>query len=159
MADKLELLFQRRDKERAQKAGSVAVVKGKQLEWETNRQGKMRWYLHPDITTTAIRSLLVFIQEIPAGSRSGKERHQGGRVHYILEGKGYTIIDGKKHEWEAGDAMVLPVKPDGVEFQHFNADPGNPARFIAAEPNLYDALGVDMGSGFEQLEDCPEYKK
>ena len=158
MADRLEELFQRRDKERSQKAASIAVVKGKQLQWETNKQGRMRWYLHPNITNTAIRSLLVFIQEIPAGSRSGKEKHQGGRVHYILEGKGYTMIDDKKYEWEAGDALVLPVKPDGVTFQHFNADPGNPVRFIAAEPNLYDALGVDMGSGFEQLENCPEYK-
>lgn len=158
MADRLEELFQRRDRERSQKANSIAVVKGKQLPWEVNRQGKMRWYLHPNIDTTAIRSLLVFIQEIPPGSRSGKEKHQGGRVHYILEGKGYTIIDGTKHEWEAGDAMVLPVKPDGVTFQHFNADPEKPVRFIAAEPNLFDALGVDMGSGFEQLENAPEFK-
>lgn len=158
MADRLEELFQRRDRERSQKANSIAVVKGKQLPWEVNRQGKMRWYLHPNIDTTAIRSLLVFIQEIPPGSRSGKEKHQGGRVHYILEGKGYTIIDGTKHEWEAGDAMVLPVKPDGVTFQHFNADPEKTVRFIAAEPNLFDALGVDMGSGFEQLENAPEFK-
>ncbi|MDP2727826.1 MAG: cupin domain-containing protein [Dehalococcoidia bacterium] len=159
MTDRLEELFQRRDKERAQKAGSIAVVKGAKLPWETNRQGKMRWYLHPGIENTVIRSLLVFIQEIPPGSRSGKEKHQGGRIHFILEGKGYTILDGVKHEWEAGDAVVLPVKPDGVTFQHFNADPANPVRFIAAEPNLYDALGVDMGSGFEQLEDAPEYKR
>ncbi|MDP2937131.1 MAG: cupin domain-containing protein [Dehalococcoidia bacterium] len=158
MADRLEELFQRRDRERSQKANSIAVVKGKQLPWEVNRQGKMRWYLHPNIDTTAIRSLLVFIQEIPPGSRSGKEKHQGGRVHYILEGKGYTIIDGTKHEWEAGDAMVLPVKPDGVTFQHFNADSEKTVRFIAAEPNLFDALGVDMGSGFEQLENAPEFK-
>lgn len=158
MADRLEELFQRRDKERAQKASSVAVVKGKQLPWETNRQGRMRWYLHPNIENTAIRSLLVFVQEIAPGSRSGKQKHQGGRIHYILEGKGYTVINGVKHEWEAGDAVVLPVKPDGVAFQHFNADPANPVRFIAAEPNLFDALGVDMGSGFDQLENAPEYR-
>src|SRR3990172_288471 len=106
MADLLDNLFERRDRERELKAKSIAVVKGKQLPWETNRQGKMRWYLHPAIDSTAIRSLLVFIQEIPAGSRSGKEKHQGGRVHYILEGKGYTIIDDKKYEWEAGDAQI-----------------------------------------------------
>src|SRR3972149_6617066 len=93
MADRLEELFQRRDKERSQKAASIAVVKGKQLQWETNKQGKMRWYLHPNIDTTAIRSLLVFIQEIPAGSRSGKERHQGGRIHYILAGNGFEQLE------------------------------------------------------------------
>ena len=157
MTDRLEELFERRDRERSLKEKQTAVVEGEKLSWESNRQGKMRWYLHPNLATPCIRSLLVFVQEIPPGSRSGKERHQGGRVHYILEGKGFTVIDGSRYDWEAGDVMVLPVKQEGVEFQHFNVDPGSPARFIAAEPNFFDALGVDMGSGFEQLEKCPEY--
>jgi gentisate 1,2-dioxygenase len=159
MADRLEELFQKRDEQRERMKNAVAVVKFKELPWEINRQGKMRWYLHPSIKNTAIQSLIVFQQEIPPGSRSGKQHHQGGRIHYIIEGKGYTVIDGKRYDWEAGDAVVLPVKPDGVDFQHFNADPANPVRFIAAEPNFTDPLGVDMGAGFEQLEDCPEYKK
>ena len=29
---------------------------------------------------------------------------------------------------------------------------------VAAMPNFFDIFGVDMGSGFEQLEACPEYQ-
>jgi hypothetical protein len=54
--------------------------------------------------------------------------------------------------------VFLPVLPNGVEYQHFNSDPETPAVFIAAEENAFDALGVDMGSGFEQLEDSPDYE-
>jgi gentisate 1,2-dioxygenase len=101
---------------------------------------------------------MVWVQEIPAGSRSGKQKHQGGRVHYVLEGKGYTVVDGVRHEWEKGDVVLLPIKPDGVVFQHFNADTNNRVRLVAAEPNWTDALGVDLGASFEQLEDSPDYK-
>ena len=90
-------------------------------------------------------------QEIPPLSHTGKQRLQGGLVHYILEGRGYTVLNGVKHEWEAGDCVVFPILPNGVEYQHFNSDPERVVRFIAAQPNLFDLVGVDMGCGFEQL--------
>ncbi len=51
----------------------------------------------------------------------------------------------------------LPLRPDGIVYQHFNTDPAQRVRFIACEPNHLDSLGVDRGSGFEQLEVAPEY--
>ena len=54
--------------------------------------------------------------------------------------------------------MVLPVKPHGITYQHLNSSATAPVRFIAGMPNWTDALGVDLGSGWEQLEDAPEYR-
>ncbi|HLC25175.1 MAG TPA: cupin domain-containing protein [bacterium] len=156
--DRLEELFAQRDQWRGLLRKAISLVEGKKLKWEINRQGKMRWYLHPNITNTSLRSLLVFMQEIPPGSRSGKQKHQGGIVHFVLKGRGYTVVNGKRHDWEAGDTISLPVFPDGIEYQHFNSDPGAPVVFIAAQASLGDPLGVDMGSGLEQIENCPEYK-
>jgi len=51
----------------------------------------------------------------------------------------------------------LPLRADGIVVQHFNTDPHKPARFVAAEPNWLECTTVDRGSGFEQLEDAPEY--
>lgn len=154
----LQELFKRRDAERERMKKTIKVVKGKNLLPETNAMGIYKWYLHPDIETAAIRTILFWTQEIPPGSHSGKQKHQGGRVHYVKEGKGYTVVDGVKHEWEKGDLILIPIKPNGVVFQHFNTDTKNSAILVSAEPNWYDALGVDMGSGFEQLENAPEYK-
>jgi hypothetical protein len=50
------------------------------------------------------------------------------------------------------------LRPDGVVFQHVN-DSRGPARLIACEPNYLEALGTDRGSGFIQLENCPEYDR
>lgn len=156
--DRLEQLFDKRDEWRGKMKTAISVVKGNNLPWETNKHGKMRWYLHPEIWNTSIHSLMVYVQEIPPGSHTGKQKMQGGVVHFIIQGKGYTILDDVRHDWEGGDCVVLPVKPEGVTYQHFNADLEKPVRFIAAMPNLFDALGVDMGTGFEELEIAPEYK-
>jgi gentisate 1,2-dioxygenase len=133
------------------------VIKGREVPWEINQQGKMRWYLHPSIEDVCLRTHLLYVQEIPPGSRSGRQRCQGGTIFYVVEGRGYTLLDGAKHTWEAEDVICLPIPEEGVTFQHFNASATERVLMIACEPNLIDALGVDKGSGFEQLENCPEY--
>jgi hypothetical protein len=148
-----------RDQQREQRKNGLMVIKGSQLPQEINRQGLMRWYLHPAITDTVLNTHIFFEQEIPPGSRSGMLKFQGEQVMYILEGKGHTLIDGVKHHWEAGDVLNLPLRKQGIIIQHVNEDPDKPAKFVAAEPNLYACTSVDRGSGFEQIEDAPEYRR
>src|SRR3990172_8937348 len=155
-------LFQMRDEQRKQIASARPVVRFDEMDWEINPHGKMKWYLHPNIKDTAIRTMLMYMQEIPPGSRSGKLKQQGGTAFYVWQGRGYSIMtvygEERRYEWEQDDIFVLPVCPDGVVFQHFNADPSSPALLLASSPNYMDTLGVDMGVGPEQLENCPEYK-
>ena len=155
--DLLGALMRTRDTWRTWQPRTKNLVRAKNLRAEWTRQGKIAWYLHPLLKEYSVRNLLIFSQEIPPGSRSGKQKHPGGLCHYILEGKGHTVVDGESHEWEAGDAVVLPIRPNGITYQHFNSSPTSPVRFIAGMPNWTDALGVDLGSRWEQLEDAPEY--
>jgi quercetin dioxygenase-like cupin family protein len=148
-----------RDRQRANRKTAMQVVKGSELPQEVNKQGLMRWYLHPSITDTTLTTLMFYEQEIPPGSRSGKFKFQGEQVIYILEGKGYTLVDGVKHHWEAGDVLNLPIRKPGIIVQHVNEDPVVPAKFVAAEPNYFACTGVDRGSGFEQIEEAPEYRR
>ena len=148
-----------RDRQRAQRKNALQVIEEQELPLESNRQGLMRWYMHPSITDTALTTLLFFHQEIPPGGRSGKLKFQGGQVMLIIEGKGYTMIDGVKYPWEMGDVLNLPLRNNGIIVQHFNSDPDKPAKFVAAEPNWFSCTGVDRGCGFEQLEDAPEYRR
>lgn len=143
----------------AQEAGNWGKVAGSQLDWEWNPQGKMKWYLHPAYDDRSMKTLLYAIQEIPPGSRSGKQHRQGSVVHYVLEGSGYSIVNGERYDWSAGDYLGLPVHPKGLTVQHFNDDPENDVRFVVASPAMYHTLGYDMGCGFEQIESCPEYSE
>ena len=157
--DLLEDLFERRDQWRKEMGKAMVLVSGDDRPWEVNRQGKMQWYLHPALKDTCMRDLVFWRQEIPAGSHSGKQKAQGGVVHYVIKGKGYTILNGERHDWEAGDAIAFPTHWDGVEYQHFNLDPGEPVLMVGSMANYFDIFGVDQGSGFEQLENAPEFGK
>src|SRR4051794_3393794 len=92
--DHWDEVFALRDRQRAQLKNGIQVVKESELPLENSKQGMMRWYLHPAIKDTAITALMFFQQEIPPGSRSGRLKFQGGQVMMILEGQGYTMIDG-----------------------------------------------------------------
>ena len=147
-----------RDRQRLQMKNAIWLVKGKDLPWEHNPHGVMRWYLHEAMDDTAVRTLNFYIQEIPKNSRSGKLRYQGNAVIYIIQGKGYTVMDGVKYEWKADDVIQLPLRRDGVIFQHFNSG-DIPVRFAFCEPNLLHATMVDRGSGFDQIEISPDFDK
>jgi gentisate 1,2-dioxygenase len=118
----------------------------------------MRWYLHPAIKDTVLSTFLFFQQEIPPGSRSGRIKCQGGQVMIVLEGSGYTLLDGVKYVWTATDVLNIPIRGRGIVMQHFNSDPEKVAKFVMAEPNWFECTTVDRSSGFEQLEDAPEYQ-
>lgn len=154
-----DALIALRDKQRAQRKNGIQVVKERDLPLENNPLGLIRWYLHPEITDTVLSTFLFFAQEIPPGSRSGRLKFQGGQVMLILEGRGYTLIDGVKHNWEAADLVNLPLRSDGIVVQHFNTDSEMTAKFLVAEPNWFESVGVDRGCGFELLEESPDYKR
>ncbi len=150
-------LLKLRDRQREQMRNGIQVIKEADLPLEVSRHGLMRWYLHPSIKDTCLTVLMFYQQEIPPGSRSGRLKFQGGQVMMITDGQGYTVIDGVKHSWKAGDVLNLPLRADGIIVQHFNTDPNNVAKFVATEPNWFEGVSVDRGCGFEQLEDAPEY--
>lgn len=126
------------------------------IEWEVNPQGKMKWYIHPAYDNHSVQSFFSSVQEIPPGSKSGKQHRQGQLIHYILEGSGYSVINGDRYEWSKGDYVGLPVTPAGNTIQHFN-DSDKPVRMFRNEPFEHEAVGYDLGCGFKQLEACPEY--
>ena len=152
----LDWLYALRDRQRKFQRNGAWIIKGRDVPWEKNEQGRMQWYLHPAIEGTAIRSMVFFRQEIAPRSRSGAQKTPGGSIIYIVKGRGYTTLDGDRHDWQAEDVLNIPIRADGVVVQHVNLDPEETAILIQAELNLADLLGLDRGSVLEQVEKAPE---
>lgn len=76
----------------------------------------------------AIKNLELSIHEIPPGKYTATHRHRFQEIIFILKGKGYSFIDGKRFDWQAGDAMAVPM---WTWHQHFNADQSSPARYFS----------------------------
>jgi quercetin dioxygenase-like cupin family protein len=152
-----DALLRLRDEQREKRGKGAWLIQGANVPWEINQHGKMQWYMHPAIEDVCIQTVLFYKQEIPPGSRSGRQKCQGNVVFYVEAGRGYTVVDGVSYKWRQGDVINLPIKEEGVVYQHFNGESRTPAMLVACEPNFMDALGVDRGSGFEELEPAPEY--
>ncbi|HEY1823393.1 MAG TPA: AraC family ligand binding domain-containing protein [Trebonia sp.] len=124
-----------------------------EIPWQQGRQGKIGYYLHPNITDSAVQDWRVFAHEIH--THSGRHTHQGGLVLYVTKGSGYTVVNGVAEEWGEGDLLLLPVLPGGCEHQHFNDEPDQPSEWVAF---IYDPFQYATGSLFEQNENSPNWK-
>ncbi|HZD39229.1 MAG TPA: cupin domain-containing protein [Terriglobales bacterium] len=152
-------LLQIRDVQRQLRKATDCILRGEERQWEVNRHGVMRWYLHPLIFYTALHNFSAYLQFIPPGSRSGLQKHPGDMVFFTLQGKGHTMVDGVRYDWGVEDLLILPIRPDGVSFQHFNDDPDKAAFLFACEPNIAFVFDLDRGSSLEELEDAPEFSR
>jgi quercetin dioxygenase-like cupin family protein len=86
-------------------------------------------------------------EETPHSS-SHKHTHTEAML-YVLEGRGYSLIDGKRYDWEEGDAVHVP--PRMTEHEHFN-DSDARTRTLRIEFGIryfYEALW----RGYEKVQD------
>lgn len=105
------------------------VIRDSDREWELARQGYLKWYiLEHEYPETVLNDWWVFVHDIK--KVSGKHRHQGGLVLFIIEGRGATELNGELIEWEEGDCVLLPMHPEGCEHKHYNYG-GEPAKWLA----------------------------
>ena len=136
-----------------QETGQV-VVKPSDREFFITRQGRLMYHLNPEIhKNTPLQDWRVFSHDLK--THSGKHRHQGGLVIYVITGKGYSVVDDERIDWQAGDLLLLPIKPGGVEHQHFNLEPGSDCRWIAFS---YMPFFDHVASEFTQTEVSPLFK-
>jgi len=129
------------------------VIKESARDWDVSRQGHIKFYLLADIfPETALQDWYVFVHDIK--KQSGKHRHQGGFVLYVIEGRGATEVNGEMVEWEEGDCILLPLSPQGVEHVHFNRG-DTPAKWLAL---IYEPDFDHLASELTQSQVSPEFQ-
>ncbi|WP_316820957.1 cupin domain-containing protein [Pedobacter gandavensis] len=88
------------------------------------------------------RNVSMTIGGLLPGQLTNRHRHTYETVLYVIEGEGYTEIEDEKVEWQAGDAVYIPV---WAWHRHQNKSDKQPAKYIACEnaPQLQH-LGVAL---------------
>ncbi len=129
------------------------IIRGRDIPFQQGRQALLKNLLHEkDWDKVAVPDWAIFVNRILV--QSGKHTHQGGLVIYVLDGMGHTVVDGVRYDWERGDLIVLPVKPGGVEHQHFNEDPNVSCEWIAF---VFRGMLKSIGFRIEQKEEHPDW--
>ena len=94
----------------------------------------------PAAAFSASRGHPVFAVDLPAASvslsigvlaseqKTNNHRHAYESLLYILEGEGYSIVEGRRIEWRAGDALYVPP----WNWHVHGCDGGKSARYLTA---------------------------
>jgi gentisate 1,2-dioxygenase len=64
------------------------------------------------------------------GGKTNRHRHTYETIIYIIEGCGYSHIEDRRINWEAGDAIYIPV---WAWHHHVNLDTVKSAKYVACE--------------------------
>jgi gentisate 1,2-dioxygenase len=127
------------------------VIKGKDVKLRLGPQYFNANILSPTNGTSQV--LFAHYVVLAPGGRSQKHGHMNEAMFYILDGKGYDIHDGVRHDWEAGDIVVVN---NACVHQHFNADPNKPARAIIIKSKpLYLFMNMVMQEDVERQPSTP----
>jgi len=70
----------------------------------------------------------VDITTIDPISNDRKHRHSYETIIFVLEGRGYSIVEDERVEWETGDAIHIPP---WAWHQHFNTDPDKEVKLLS----------------------------
>jgi quercetin dioxygenase-like cupin family protein len=106
------------------------LIKSTDRDFEASRQAMLKRYVTFEFTPeVASINWSVFLNDVK--QHSGRHRHQGGLVLFVIEGSGSTDIDGTLYKWKRGDLITLPIRPGGIEHQHFNDHAGKDCRWVA----------------------------
>lgn len=65
--------------------------------------------------------------EIPMGWHTGEHKHGEESIH-ILDGEGFSIVDGLRYNWRKGSTLAIPF---GARHQHFNTG-DVPVQYLSA---------------------------
>ncbi len=104
------------DDEQAERAAARTCLQEEDQEWVRTKQD-FKASLLCGRENGFITAGAVMLAVIPPSWNTGKHSH-GEEAIYIVQGKGCTVMDGHRYDWDAGSCLFMPY---GSAHQHFNS--------------------------------------
>jgi gentisate 1,2-dioxygenase len=143
------------EENRQRRAQGRVIVRAREVELDTwERRGHEGKYLVDPENGFDTRTMRAHLSEIKPGTFGGCHRHTNEAIIRILEGRGHSLINGERVDWEAGDVLFVPVL---AWHQHFNDDPDKRVLYYAVTTvPLTQHLGYFR---IDYPEDVPEQER
>jgi quercetin dioxygenase-like cupin family protein len=119
----------------------TGVVKGADVRLHDTARGlRTGVYMGAD-GDAPTRTLDALVHEVDPGATTTVHRHSWDATMFVVGGRGWTEVDGMRHEWRPWDALHLPA---WAWHRHGN-DGSKPARFLSfsSEP-LMESLDLAL---------------
>ena len=118
-----------------------------ELELRTSPRGSRTALLVDRSLGYRTTGLSIALFQIPPGAKQANHRHPGEALLYIVEGDGYSVVDGVRHEWTRGDGVVVNQY---VWHQHFNGSPDKVATVIRM--HMWESIIETMQAAMDPIQ-------
>ena len=71
--------------------------------------GVLLRYVNPVSGGPTLPTLSCEMQMLRPGEQTKEHRHTSSAIYHVFRGKGFTLIDGKRYDWESGDSFTVPL--------------------------------------------------
>lgn len=89
------------------------------LNWKGGPQNFGKKVINPQAAKVA-QTIETHVDAFAPGGYGQRHGHMNSAVFFCLKGKGHDVHDGRRIDWEAGDALIVE---NGCVHQHFSDDP------------------------------------
>jgi gentisate 1,2-dioxygenase len=96
-------------------------------------------YTNPASGAPALRTIGCWIQLLRPGLHTRAHRQTSCAVYHVFAGQGFSVIDGQRFDWQAGDSFAVPP----WAWHEHASDPGDEAILFSIQDNpVFEALGL-----------------
>lgn len=104
------------DNEQEERKRARTCIHEEELEWvRTKQDWRAALLCAPENGFFTVGTTM--LGEIPMKWHTGKHSH-GEEAMFIVQGKGFSVIDDLRYDWETGSCLFIPY---GLIHQHFNS--------------------------------------
>lgn len=87
-----------------------------------------------------LRTINIHFSRLTPGESSRLHKHHNEAAVYIVQGKGYSMVQGERYDWEKGDFLYVPVF---CWHEHFNTGEEDVIYMGITNKRMLDWLGLD----------------
>ena len=110
--------------------------------------GVLLEYVNPFRHGPVLPTLACYAQLLRPGEHTKAHRHTTSTVYYVLEGSGYSVIDGCRFDWGKGDFFMVPP---WMWHEHANRDGADALFFVINDRPIHDSLRLFREEAFPSV--------
>ncbi|HXG35426.1 MAG TPA: cupin domain-containing protein, partial [Dehalococcoidia bacterium] len=102
--------------------------------------GLMLEYTNPQTGGPVMPTMACFTQMLLPGQHTKAHRHTTSAVYHVVEGSGYSIVDGERLDWASKDVFCVP---SWAYHEHVNTSASQPAYlFSFSDLPIFESLDL-----------------
>jgi gentisate 1,2-dioxygenase len=112
-------------------------------------------YMNPVTGGPTLPTFTCWAQRLRPGEHTRAHRHTASALYHVIEGEGYTVVNGQRLSWQKGDTFAIP---HWMWHEHVNASATQDALlFCATDKPALESLGLyfeepyPRNDGYQQI--------